>query len=943
MSNMSDRLMPITGTAVKYGERWGIIKSISENTGKLTASVIWFTGGGSTVNLEHLTCGFQRNMEVRHKPLSYSQKSLGCGNVVSVRTIGNREQVLVDFPENGQQLWLPYESLKFIKGPKMRFFGRDTGAEDAAEKFRLKSLAHAIETWNENSGALSKLDIDPLPHQIHLVHHILAHGNLNWMIADDVGLGKTIETGMLLKALSQRGMARRILLVTPAGLTQQWKEELHNKFGFGDFRIYGENFTINEPREWGMYNYVIGSIDKFKDPEHLMKLMHADPWDIIIFDEAHRLSRRQKGMSFDSSLRFKLAKSLRKKTDALVLLSATPHQGKHDKFVSLLELLRPDLKKEIETLKLNPELLKEMLYRNNKSDVTDAEGNFIFQGKVIKAITVEVDEAFSAFDSDLQSYLRKGYTQAKSLGSTGNAIGFVMTVYRKLAASSSKAINSALKRRKDRLEGERGQLSNIEDLLEADQRYIGEIEENFDHAAKEFFDGEIALLDELIAKSEILLLNDKKINEFLDCIISPVLNNNPNEKILIFTEYRSTQNYLLEALSERFGSNKVELINGSMKHQNRRGAIGRFEEDNGQFLISTEAGGEGINLQKNCHIMVNYDLPWNPMRLVQRIGRLYRYGQKKRVVVFNMHSPGTADEQIIELMYERISEVVSDLATIGDEFHERLSDDILGEIADLVDVETILREATLEGIQRTQQKIEEALEKAKSAANVQQELFEHASSFDPYALKEGFIPSAEHLTSFVESMFDYLSIQVIDKTHSGKVWQVRLSEELQDSLGMRKSRWDLTLDRVIASHREHIDVLDLDHLLMKHMLDTAKSYSFQGQTASIQADNSLTGSLFCGFLRWQNNQGVRQRQEYMTWYVDSDGDMQVNDPNILDMFKSSLTSHQYTHEPEQNKFHFKHLEISIDDKLAALSNRWMQPENFEVIAAAWLTAEKCKG
>ncbi|EMV9315958.1 DEAD/DEAH box helicase [Vibrio vulnificus] len=938
MMNMSDRLIPIEGAAVKCGEFWGIIKTISESSGKLVATVKWSQGSSSNIDLASLTCGFLRNMEVRHKPLSYSQKSLGCGSVVTVRNIGNREQVLVDFPDKGQQIWLPYESLKFIKGPKLRFFGRDTGAEDAAERFRLKSLAYAIETWNENSGALSKLDIDPLPHQIHLVHHILAHGNLNWMIADDVGLGKTIETGMLLKALSQRGMARRILLVTPAGLTQQWKEELHNKFGFGDFRIYGENFTIDAPREWGMYNHVIGSIDKFKDPEHLMKLMHAEHWDIIIFDEAHRLSRRQNGMSFDSSMRFKLAKSLRKKTDALVLLSATPHQGKHDKFVSLLELLRPDLKKEIETLKLNPEVLKEMLYRNNKSDVTDAEGNFIFQGKITKAITVEIDESFLAFDNDLQNYLRKGYAQARSLGSAGNAIGFVMTVYRKLAASSSKAINSALKRRKSRLEGERGQLTNIEDLFEADQRYIGEIEENFDHSAKEFFDGEIALLDELIAKSETLLLNDKKINEFLNGIVSRVLNNNPNEKILIFTEYRSTQNYLLEALSDRFGGNKVELINGSMKHQDRREAIERFE-GNGQFLISTEAGGEGINLQKNCHIMVNYDLPWNPMRLVQRIGRLYRYGQKKRVIVFNIHSPGTADEQIIELMYERIGEVVRDLSTVGEEFHERLSDDILGEIADLVDVESILRDATLEGIQRTQQRIDEALEKAKSAANVQQELFEHASSFDPNDLRDGFIPSPEHITSFVESMFDYLDIQVIDKTHGGKVWQVRLSEELQDLLGMRKSRWDLTLDRFIASNREHIDVLDLDNVLMKHMLNVAKSYSFQGQTASIQSVEPVTGSLFCGFLRWQNNQGVRQRQEYMTWYVNSHGEMKINDPNVLEMFKSEFLSSRYTHTPEQNKFHFKHLEISIDDKLSALSSKWMQPENSEVVAAAWLASE----
>lgn len=935
MTNRSERLMPIKGSAVKYGDNWGIIQSITQNAGRYTATVKWFQSDDSNIALEYLSCGFKPNMEVRHMPLSYSQASLGCGNVISVRTIGNREQVLVDFLDKGQQVWLPYESLKFIKGTKHRFLSQDVGAEDAAERFRLKSLAHAIETWNENSGALAKLDIDPLPHQIHLVHHILAHGNLNWLIADDVGLGKTIETGMLLKALSQRGMARRILLVTPAGLTQQWKEELHNKFGFSDFRIYGDNFTIDEPREWGMYNHVIGSIDRFKDPQHLMKLMHAESWDIIIFDEAHRLSRHQNGLRFDSSMRFKLAKSLRKKTDALILLSATPHQGKHDKFVSLLELLRPDLKKKIDTLKLNPELLKEMLYRNNKSDVTDAEGNFIFQGKITKAITVDMDEAFSAFDCDLQSYLRKGYAQAKLLGSAGNAIGFVMTVYRKLAASSVKAINSALKRRKVRLESECEQLFDFKDFFESDQRYVGEIEERFDPSPKEFFGGEIALLDDLIAKSETLLLNDRKINKFLDGIVGQVLSNTPDEKILIFTEYRSTQDYLFEILSEKFGSSKVELINGSMKHQNRRDAIYRFEEK-GQFLISTEAGGEGINLQKNCHIMVNYDLPWNPMRLVQRIGRLYRYGQKKRVVVFNMHSPGTADEQIIALMYERIGEVVSDLSIVGDEFHERLSDDILGEIADLVDVETILREATLEGIHRTQQRIDEALEKAKSSVNVQQELFEHASSFDPTDLRYGFIPSTEHLSSFVEAMFGYLKIEIIDKTHGGKVWQIRLSEEVQESLGMRKSRWDLTLDRVLATNRKHIDVLDLDHLLMKHMLAIAKSYKFQGQTASIQSVNSLRGSLFCGFLRWQNNQGIRQRQEYMTWHVDSDGSLQVNVPSVLDMFKHEFVSSRYSHTTEQNKFHLKHLGISINDKLAAGSNKWLQPENYELISAAWI-------
>src|SRR5690606_22888895 len=137
--------------------------------------------------------------------------------------------------------WLPFERLCWIKGVKHRFITGDRGNESSPERFRLKVLAHALEIWNENTGALSRMEIDPLPHQVHLVHHILASGHLNWLIADDVGLGKTIETGMLLKALEQRGQADRVLLITPAGLTAQWKEELHTKFGLSEFRIYGEN------------------------------------------------------------------------------------------------------------------------------------------------------------------------------------------------------------------------------------------------------------------------------------------------------------------------------------------------------------------------------------------------------------------------------------------------------------------------------------------------------------------------------------------------------------------------------------------------------------------------------------------------------------------------------------------------------------------------------
>ena len=263
------RLIPVKQCWVSVKDKRGVVLQTMEGADGVNVKVRWQgQKEPSIVPLTSLRSGFMPGMEVRHIPSVVAQRLLGEGIVCNTRMLGSEDQALIDFPASGEQHWLPYETLSWIKGAKHRFITGDKGPENASERFRLKVLAHALETWNENTGALSRMDIDPLPHQIHLVHRILAQGHLNWLIADDVGLGKTIETGMLLKALEQRGQARRILLVTPAGLTNQWKEELHHKFGLSEFRIYGENFTVDEPREWKMYDHVIGSIDRLKDESH---------------------------------------------------------------------------------------------------------------------------------------------------------------------------------------------------------------------------------------------------------------------------------------------------------------------------------------------------------------------------------------------------------------------------------------------------------------------------------------------------------------------------------------------------------------------------------------------------------------------------------------------------------------------------------------------------
>ncbi|ALZ29507.2 DEAD/DEAH box helicase [Pseudomonas aeruginosa] len=800
---------------------------------------------------------------------------------------------------------------------------------------RLRMLAHAIKVWNENTGALSHLEIEPLPHQIHLVHHIIASGNYNWLIADDVGLGKTIETGMLLHALRQRDLIKRILLVTPAGLTKQWQEELYHKFKIEDFEIYGEDFFINEPRQWKMHDCVIGSMDRLKQEGHLESLLQAEPWDLVIFDEGHRLSRRQYGQKLDSSERYDLAKSLRSQTEHMLLLSATPHQGMQDKFVALLELLRPERRTDLMALNVKPEILHDMVFRNHKADVTDAEGNFIFQGKITSALQVPSSTESIEFDKTLQDYLRKGYDAGEALGRTGNAIGFVMTVYRKLAASSAAAIHRALCNRLQRLLDD--EANGLSDEEPRDQRYLGEWEEQFTSDAREFFAGEVQLLKDLIAEAAALKANDLKLKLFIEDIIGKIHAANADEKVLIFTEYRTTQNYLREALAGHYGSDQVELINGSMQHAERREAIKRFEEQ-GRFLISTEAGGEGINLQSKCHVMVNYDLPWNPMRLVQRIGRLYRYGQKKKVVVFNIQQTDSLDQNIVDLMYERIDSVVTDLAEVQrHEFNEGLKDEILGQLAELIDVENILQEATKLGIDRTRERIDEALKQARTAAAKQRELFAHAATSNPNELRDELEITVDHLYSFVLGMFDQLGIEVAERSHKERLLRIRLSEQVMREMGLSpkgSQRMDVTLDRMLAANRPDTHMLDLNSKLMQYLLGKACEYEFGGLAAMLKAPELEEGALLGAMLHWQGPQGKRMRQEFVTIQV-NDGKAKLNPAKASQWLLAPAEHSPHNPDPESSKGLFKVAEEMANQRLADASNRYLIPENLDWAAAGW--------
>ena len=911
---------------------------LSTSLSQRTVSIKWSNGEISNVPVLEVGSGFKIGMTVIHE-------QFGEGQILSIRTVSQSDQVLVEFYQTNQRLWLPFHVLVRTNSLTNVFLNAERRAEwkqGQAERLRLRALAQCIRHWNEMTGALNNFDIDPLPHQIHLVHHIQRSGQPNWLIADDVGLGKTIETGMLIHARRQTGQANRILLITPAGLTRQWQEELHNKFKLSEFKIYGHDFHIHEERHWRMFPHVIASIDVLKQEEHLESILNADAWDMVIVDEAHRLSRQQYGLKQESSQRFDLVSTLRSydKIKSLILLSATPHQGKQDKFQALLELLNPEKREDILQLSDHPELLRDMVYRNCKADVTDADGNFIFHGKSTLSINVPINQAARDFDSALQVYLRQGYAAGTMKGHKGNAIGFVMTTYRKLAASSVAAIELALHRRLTKLmKTYQSELLDSTDLQlnKEDERFQGEAEElsGLEIAADEFFSGEITLLNELIDKAGALKEHDEKIHQFKNAVLQTILKENSEEKVVIFTEYRATQSYLMECLIEQFGDQKVALIHGAMNHDERRDAIDRFEQS-GQFLISTEAGGEGINLQQHCHVMINYDLPWNPMRLVQRIGRLYRYGQKKKVVVCNISSKETADEYIIDLMYRRITAVVEDLAIVqGDEYNEALKDDILGQVSDLVELESILDAAAKETIQRTEERIDEALEKAKSAAGLQTELFESVSSFDRNALKQTLAITPEHIKSFVLGVCGQLGIEHQQVNKADDVWKIHLDDRLMKLLSTRRSVRVICFSKQVAEKRQQCELMDMNSLLFVTLICLANSPTFGRGVAPIYSENLPGSGIFFAELSWQNEMGQRIKTEFNGYSINN-GKVTRPVSDLNQWLLSPTKDGEYSSNRNRDENMLSEIIKCFEEDLSNGMGVNIYPERYDLICAGWL-------
>lgn len=917
---MKHYLPHVKGAVVKFDGSIFFVEEDIKDTGKAR---IFANGTNRLVDSQNLSCGLWIGAPVRHMPKSSVVSSLGCGRVQALRSFAGSSQVLVEFQETGERVWLPYERLTYFDDAKSRFEKGEFRPQ--LKRLKLRCLAYALELWNENTGALSNFEIDPLPHQIHLVYHILNSPSLNWLVADDVGLGKTIEVGLLLSALRQRKKLRSVLLVVPAGLTKQWQEEMKDRFRITEFRTYGEQFSVQSVEDWRRFPYVIASMDKLKQHNDLSNIELSEGWDLVVFDEGHRLTRTEYGNKFQSSERYKLACRLRKKTGKMLLLTATPHQGKTDKFIALLELLHPEWKTKFRWLNDDPEILKHCVIRNDKRDVTDANGEFIFQGKDVETIRIGGSKFSEFFDEKLRAYLEKGYSESYKRGKEGNAIGFVMTIYRKLASSSSAAILKALGRRLKRLEGE-DEVKN-ENI---DYRFESENDEYFTSVKNEFFEGERNDLLELIKIAEQMKREDNKMNTFIQEIIPRLLAKNKTKKILIFSEYITTQEYIRESLIKKYGECSCAIINGSMDYHHREREIARFHDDC-MFMISTEAGGEGINLQKACYMMVNYDLPWNPSRLLQRVGRLYRYGQKEKVFVFNLSCESSFDGKLVRILYDRIEQVVKDMSPISSEFtRDNFDDEVLGSFIEAKELNKIFESALALGIDRSKDRIEDALRRAREAAEKEKDLFQYAKAYDPDEMRQDICLDVVHLKHFVLSMFEILGIKVLLKKRQGQVFQIEFPEDVLEQLPFRR-RIEVTFSREIARGRGSITMLDLDSLLVKFLLKQAKSTKWGGYTAGIGGHNS---PIMASVLRWQDAQGRRMRQEFMFGEF-VDGRVELNSPGVREFLTSEQSSVEKHISRSDAQNALKSFWDAFTQKLASQSNENSFPESVQWIAGAW--------
>lgn len=602
----------------------------------------------------------------------------------------------------------------------------------AAEAFRI-DLAHLFDPYM----AVHTANVEPLPHQITAVYEqMLPRQPLRYVLADDPGAGKTIMAGLFIRELLLRAAARKVLIVAPGSLVEQWRAELLDKFGL-EFKLYGPALTVSAPdaNAFEHHPHLIARLDQLARNDDIREQALATHYDLVIFDEAHKCAASWNGGDTKKTRRYELAEALGAVTTHLLLMTATPHSGKEEDFQLFLGLLDSDRfygkfregAHQIDT--------RDLMRRMVKEDLLKFDGSKLFPERRAYTAKYELSPEEMTLYEAVSSYVREGMQQLEGVadGKRRGSVGFALTSLQRRLASSPLAIHRSLERRLAKLrklyedaerEGRFGAAADAllreatlrvedtpdwEDELTPEEAEV-EVEALVSGAtiARTLAElkREIAELEILVVRAGELVHSDRdrkwdELSRLLQDTPEMFLPDGTRRKLIIFTEHRDTLHYLVGKISNLLGSaDAVVVIDGSTPREERLRVQVRFRSDpSTTVLVATDAAGEGVNLQ-NANLMINYDLPWNPNRLEQRFGRIHRIGQTQVCHLWNLLAARTREGDVFERLFQKLEIERQALGgkvfdVLGSVFEERSLKDLLLEA-----ICSPAPEATLEHVQK---------------------------------------------------------------------------------------------------------------------------------------------------------------------------------------------------------------------------------------------------
>jgi SNF2 family DNA or RNA helicase len=593
--------------------------------------------------------------------------------------------------------------------------------------------------------------IEPLPHQITAVYdEMLTRQPLRFLLADDPGAGKTIMAGLLVRELVVRGDVRRCLICAPGSLTEQWQDELWTKFQL-DFTIMSREMveTARSGNPFAENDLIIVRLDQLSRSEELQARLQQTDWDLVVCDEAHKMSASFFGGDLKETKRYRLGKLLGELTRHLLLMTATPHNGKEEDFQLFLALLDADRFEGRFRDGVHQVDVSDLMRRMVKEKLLKFDGKPLFPERKAYTVNYTLSPEEDVLYEDVTEYVRQEFNRAEQLENDGRkgTVGFALTILQRRLASSPEAIYQSLKRRRERLEKRLKEAQRTrERVLQTegptyDDDYWDDFEDAPDSEVEEL---EAELIDNATAartveelEAEIIILrdleaqalrvrrsgHDRKWNELLKLLQdTPEMQNSQQgqRKLVIFTEHRDTLNYLLDRLSTLIGRPEaIVTIHGGIRREDRRDVEDRFRNDpDVLILLATDAAGEGINLQR-AHLMVNYDLPWNPNRLEQRFGRIHRIGQTEVCHLWNLVAGETCEGAVYQRLLKKLE--AERHALDGQVF------DVLGKLFQETPLRKLLVDAVRYGDDpEVRARLEQAVDNATDRERVR-DLLEHQS------------------------------------------------------------------------------------------------------------------------------------------------------------------------------------------------------------------------